>query len=57
MDKKDYGKCIIFHSLFGAGERGHTLHASTGIKTHHFTHFLGIFGCFCVIFYALPDRL
>jgi len=31
---------------FGAGERGHSLHTSTGIKTHHFTHFLGIFGLF-----------
>ena len=31
---------------FGAGERGHTLHASTGIKTHHFTRFSGDFWAF-----------
>jgi len=54
MQKRTRLGCVC---LFGAGERGHTLHTSTGIKTHHFTHFFGIFGRFCVIFYALPDCL
>jgi len=43
--------------VFGAGERGHSLHTSTSIKSHHFTRFSGILGHFCVIFYALPDLL
>ena len=43
--------------LFGAGERGRSLHTSTGIKTHIFTHFSGISGCLWVFFYALPDCL
>ena len=48
---------VVEVCLFGAGERGHSLHTSTGIKTHHFTRFSGILGCFCVIFYALSNRL
>ena len=48
---------VVEVCLVGAGERGHSLHTSTGIKTHHFTHFSGISGYFWIFFYAFPDRL
>ena len=63
VDKKQntlpypYNFKVVEVCLVGAGERGRSLHTSTGIKTHIFTHFSGISGCFWVFFYALPDCL
>ena len=48
---------VVEVCLVGAGERGHTLHASTGIKTHILTQKTPKNRRFCVVFYSYRDHL
>ena len=48
---------VVEVCLVGAGERGRSLHTSTGIKTHILTQKTPKIRRFCVSFYVLPDRL
>ncbi len=48
---------VVEVCLVGAGERCRSLHATNTVKTHIFMVFSGIFGCFSVIFYPLPEYL
>ena len=41
----------------GGGGRSRNQHATPTIKTHQFSQFLLIFGCFCIVFYPLSNYL